>query len=78
MTCFMNFNFPLNCHAQKKVIADVYMPFSTFYNKGGVLALMLGYETYYYVCCVVIYYVILRTLCDILLGYDVLLSLNCS
>jgi hypothetical protein len=28
------------------------------------------------VCCVVICYVILCTLCDILLGYDVLLYLN--
>jgi hypothetical protein len=53
------------------------MLLSTFYNKGTVHALMLGYEMYYYVCCVVIYHVILCTLCDILLGYDVLLPVNC-
>jgi hypothetical protein len=49
----------------------------TFYNRGAALALILGYEMYYYVRCVVIYYVILCTVCDILLGYDVLLSVNC-
>jgi hypothetical protein len=53
------------------------MLLSTFYNKGVVLDLILGYEMYYYACCDVIYHVILCTLCDILLGHVVLLSLNC-
>ena len=72
-----NTNFFCSFTLNRTLLLSVCMLLSTFYNKGVVLALMLGYEMYYYVCCTVIYYVILCTLCDILLGYDVLLSLDC-